>query len=106
MYFAYDTADDREPFIEAMKKLDKHGVSKSSRYCYCLIGYNGDTFEKAEMRLREIWKYGAFPYAMLFRDEKGETSHDWRTFQRLFTRPAISRSILTGKSEINLNKKI
>ena len=102
MYFAYDTSDDREPFIEAMKILDRHDVRKSCRYCYCLIGYKGDTFEAAERRLREIWKYGATPYAMLYRDERGETSLEWRMFQRQFTRPAIAHSILKGKSEIIL----
>ena len=102
MYFAYDTPDDREPFIEAMKMLDRHGASKGSRYCYCLIGYKSDTFYSAERRLREIWKYGATPYAMLYRDEKGETSHDWRMFQRQFARPAIAQSILKGKTNIIL----
>lgn len=102
MYFAYDMPDDREPFIEAMKMLDRHGVRRSSRYCYCLIGYKGDTFEAAEKRLREIWKFGATPYAMLYRDEEGKTSYEWRMFQRQFARPAIAHSILKGKSEIIL----
>lgn len=100
MYFAYDTPDDREPFIEAMRMLDAHKVAKSSRYCYCLIGYKGDTFDDAERRLREIWKYGATPYAMLYKDETGGISRDWQAFQRQFTRPAISHSILKGKTEI------
>ena len=104
MYFAYDTPDDREPFIEAMKRLDRNGVRRTCRYCYCLIGYKGDTFEAAEMRLREIWKYGATPYAMLYRDEKGETSHQWRIFQRQFARPAIAHSILKGKSNIEFER--
>ena len=105
MYFAYDTPDDREPFIDAMKMLDRHGVRRSYRYCYCLIGYKGDTFEGAEMRLREIWKYGATPYAMLYRDEKGETSSQWRIFQRQFARPAIAHSILKRKSNIEFERK-
>lgn len=102
MYFAYDTPDDREPFISAMSMLDSHEVCRSYRYCYCLIGYNGDTFERAEKRLREIWRYGATPYAMLYRDESGETSEEWRRFQRQFARPAISHSILKGKTSILL----
>ena len=100
MYFAYDTADDRDPFISAMKMLDSHGVSRSSRYCYCLIGYKGDTFEADEKRLREIWHYGAMPYAMLYRDEIGNASREWRVFQRQFSRPAIAKSILENRSKI------
>lgn len=102
IYFAYDTPDDREPFVEAMKMLDRHGVRRSYRYCYCLIGYKGDTFEAAEMRLREIWAYGATPYAMLYRDDKGETSHQWKMFQRQFARTAIAHSILKLKTNIIL----
>ena len=47
---------------------------------------------------------GATPYAMLYRDETGETSRDWQAFQRQFARPAISHSILKGKTEIQFPK--
>lgn len=102
MFFAYDTPDDREPFIEAMKLMNSYNISRWSRYCYCLCGYKGDTFDKAEQRMREIWQYGATPFAMLYRDEKGDTSADWRKFQRQFARPAISHSILKGKSKVEI----
>lgn len=91
MYFAYDTPDDYEPLVCAGKILQDGGISKSSRrtYCYVLIGYYGDTMEKAEKRLRDAWAAGFFPYAMLYRDEKGETNPDWRKFQRLWVRPQL-----------------
>lgn len=91
MYFAYDTPDDYEPLVHAGKILQDGGISKSSRraYCYVLIGYRGDTMEKAERRLRDAWAAGFFPYAMLYRDEKGETNPDWRKFQRLWVRPQL-----------------
>lgn len=100
MYFAYDDAGDREPFINAMRMLDAHGVARSARYCYCLVGYKGDTFDAAEKRLREIWKYGATPFAMLYRDESGEQSHEWKLFQRQFAKPQIAHSILKGRSAV------
>ena len=100
MFFAYDTPDDREPFIQAMRMLDEYNVPRSSRYCYSLCGYAGDTFDKAEARMREIWQYGATPFAMLYRNESGTTSADWRKFQRQFARPAISHSILKGKTNV------
>ena len=99
IFFAYDTPDDREPFIEAMKMLKAHGF-KSRVHCYALCGYKGDTFDAAEKRFREIWSAGAMPCAMLYRDEKGQTDSQWRKFQRQFARPAIANSILKGKSEI------
>lgn len=106
MYFAYDTPDDREPFIEAMLRLDRFGVSKSSRYCYSLCGYKGDTFEAAEQRMREIWKYGAMPFAMLYRDESGQTNRAWKLFQRQFAKPQIARSILIHKSNLVLESEV
>lgn len=91
MYFAYDTPNDYEPLLCAGKILQDGGISKASRraYCYVLIGYHGDTMEKAEKRLREAWAAGFFPYAMLYRDEKGETDPEWRKFQRLWVRPQL-----------------
>jgi len=91
MYFAYDTADDYEPLIHAGKLLRDSGITKASHTakCYVLIGYPGDTFAKAEKRLREAWAAGFFPFAMLYRDDKGETLLEWRQFQRLWARPQI-----------------
>jgi len=91
MYFAYDTADDLEPLVYAGKLLRDGGFTKASHTakCYVLIGYPGDTFGKAEKRLREAWDAGFFPFAMLYRDEKGEVLTEWRQFQRLWARPQI-----------------
>jgi len=44
--------------------------------------------------LIDTWSAGFFPYAMLFRDENGETNEDWRQFQRLWVRPQIVYSKL------------
>ena len=91
MYFAYDTADDYEPLINAGKFLRDGGITKASHTakCYVLIGYHGDTFDKAEKRLREAWAAGFFPFAMLYRDDQGEVLPEWRQFQRLWARPQI-----------------
>jgi len=32
---------------------------------------------------------GFFPFAMLYRDEKGKVGEDWRRFQRIWARPQI-----------------
>jgi hypothetical protein len=91
MFFAYDTPDDYEPLIVAGKMLDEAGFTLKSRkkLCYCLIGYPKDTFEKAEKRLIDILKAGFIPFAMLYKNEKGEEDETWRRFQRLWSRPAI-----------------
>lgn len=91
MYFAYDTPDDYEPLVEAGKMLRAAGITAQSHTaaCYCLIGYKGDTFEKAQKRMEQTIKAGFMPYAMLYRDAKGKTDAEWRRFQREWLRPAI-----------------
>ncbi|MGF7099523.1 hypothetical protein M2141_001645 [Lachnospiraceae bacterium PH5-48] len=91
LYCAYDTPDDYEPLVAAGKLLTAAGFTRESRKpnCYVLIGYPGDSFDKAEKRLRDTWAAGFAPYAMLYRNEAGETAADWRKFQRLWVRPQI-----------------
>ena len=89
IYFAYDTPDDLEPLINAAKLFREAEYSSRDRLsCYVLIGYNGDTFAKAEERLKTVLDLGFTPYAMLYRDYKGETTQEWRKFQRSWLRPA------------------
>ena len=82
MFFAYDTPDDLEPLIEAGKLLRNVGFTKTSHVlrAYVLIGYHGDTFEKAEKRLYETLKAGFVPMAMLYRDETSLPDPAWARF--------------------------
>jgi len=100
IFFAYDTSNDLEPLQEAGKILRRASVSQSVLYCYVLCGYPKDTFEAAENRMREAWAAGFMPFAMLYRDEIGDCNKKWRQFQRLFARPATTRSILLGKTHV------
>jgi hypothetical protein len=90
-YCAYDTPDDYAPLVAAGKLLREGGITRESRKpnCYVLIGFPGDTTDRAERRLRDTWAAGFAPYAMLYRDEAGETAPEWRKFQRLWVRPQI-----------------
>ncbi|MDD3029803.1 MAG: hypothetical protein PHS57_05945 [Alphaproteobacteria bacterium] len=91
MYFAYDTPDDRDPLFKAGRILRDAGFTFEAHVlcCYCLIGYQGDTFERAEKRLTDIIRAGFMPYAMLYRNESGAYSLEWRRFQREWLRPEI-----------------
>ncbi len=84
LYCAYDTPDDYEPLVEAGRIFRDAGFTTASHTlcCYVLIGYKGDTFEKAEKRLIQTAKAGFVPYAMLYRDKEGHTDENWRKFQR------------------------
>lgn len=91
-YFAYDNECDLEQLIQAGRLLRNGGIIDSSGHklkCYVLMGYDGDSMEKAEKRLLDTWRAGFWPYAMLFHNEKGETSEDWQRFQRTWLRPQI-----------------
>lgn len=91
LYCAYDTPDDLEPLIEAGKIFREAGFTTASHAlcCYVLIGYHGDTFEKAETRMAQTIKAGFVPYAMLYRDREGKVDDRWRSFQREWCRPII-----------------
>ena len=99
LYFAYDTPDDLEPLLQAGRYLLNAGFTRASHElrCYVLIGYKGDTFEKAEKRLREAWDAGFMPFAMLYRDFEGKVSAKWKAFQREWANPIITASNLKIK---------
>ena len=92
LFFAYDTPDDLEPLKQAGRFLLSAGFTRGSHVlrCYVLIGYKGDTFEKAENRMRQTYEAGFMPMAMLYRDKKGEYSQSWKQFQRQWANPIIT----------------
>jgi len=91
VYFAYDTPDDYEPLVRASKMIKPAVFSEKSHNvcCYVLIGYPKDTFSQAETRLKQVLDLGLMPFAMLYRDNKGQYDSEWRKFQRLWARPTI-----------------
>ena len=84
MYTAYDTKDDYEPLRQMAKTLWDSGFRPSGHQvkCYCLCGYDGDSFDAAEKRMEQIMALGFLPFAMLYRDDSGCVDDAWRRFQR------------------------
>lgn len=84
MYTAYDTKDDHEAIRQMAKILWEAGFSPKGHQmkCYCLCGYEGDSFDEAEKRMHQIMDVGFLPFAMLYRDDQGQTNKEWRKFQR------------------------
>lgn len=100
MWFAYDTPNDYEPLRQAGKLLSKHGAIKGrNAMCYVLIGYKGDTIDKAERRLNATIDAGFMPQAMLYNrlDDKM-----WRRFQREWANRIIVGSKMTARKPIDL----
>ena len=78
VYFAYDSPGDLEILVETGRKLRGVLLPRVIR-CYVLIGYPGDTINKAEVRLNEALEAGFIPMAMLYRGGvwKREINRDW-----------------------------
>jgi len=92
LFFAYDTPNDREPLYEAGKLLNEAGFKTCHPLrAYVLVGYPGDTFEKAVERFKDCRKAGFLPMAMLYRDETGTRDPAWVRFTWPWVRPAIVR---------------
>ena len=89
IFFAYDTQDDLPPLEEAARLFREadYGTRNNLR-SYVLIGYPGDTFTEAEARLETVKRLGICPMAMLYRDQEGKTTAEWRRFQTSWARPA------------------
>jgi hypothetical protein len=92
IFLAYDTPDDKEPLIRAAKMLTPY-FNRNKLYCYVLIGYDNDSFDKARERLQFVKSLGICPFAMLYRNNDGLTKADtedlrWNKFQKSWCRPA------------------
>ena len=88
LWLAADT--DREVNIVRRAAL-RLGLSRKKLRCYVMIGYDGETIEKAKRRLENVWEAGCLPFAQLYRDETGgpEYSPAWRKLVKAWSRPAI-----------------
>jgi len=66
--FAWFACDSREGLqhLERVARL-LAGFSREKKRCYVLIGYNGETLQEAEERLRAVYGLDFLPYAMVYR---------------------------------------
>ena len=108
-YFAYETPDDYEPLVSAVKMLRDAGALYGRVYsCYVLVGYKGDTIEKAERRLQQVLNLDLMPMAMLFNKEEKKQEYDrkqWIKFQREYANRVIVGSKLSANVKANCRVK-
>ena len=94
MWFSYDKVS--SPLLKKANLLKDFPPKK--KRCYVLIGSNGDTIGEAETRLKDVYRAGFYPFAMLYVDLKTKQrkthSKDWNVLQRTWTRPAIFKSVM------------
>lgn len=101
MFWAYDPGDKFETLEHAARRLLAAGFTAESHRMrvYVLIGYPKDTTALAEERMRQMTGIGFTPMAMLWKpetpsQEKFRPDESWRSFQRVWARPAIIHASL------------
>ena len=96
MFFACDTA-------EALSILKKStgllsGFSRGKKFCYVIVGLNGESLKQAEERLVRVFSLGFMPFAMLYRglDSKMRPHPDpeWRKMIKKWSRPAAYKAFM------------
>jgi hypothetical protein len=103
IWLAYDHPNAEKPLQKAVEKLSKY-FNRDKIRCYVLVGYEGDTIENAEIRLRKAWEIGTLPFAMRYRTDRDGwdgtylyKERAWNLLQRQWTRPAIMKTIMKYK---------
>lgn len=98
IWLAMDYESAEIPLRKAVNKLKKYFKRDKIR-CYVLIGYYGDTIEKADGRLRKAWEIGTLPFAMRYRTSESQwqgtylfSERKWNLFAREWIRPAIMKT--------------
>ena len=89
VFLAADTLGALKPLARAVDLLSFLGRKKIRSYT--LIGFNGESIDKAEHRLESVWALGSMPFAQLYQppDRFITYNHAWRTLAKKWSRPAI-----------------
>ena len=94
IFTAYDSPERAAYVAAAGALLQNAGFNYEIIRCFVLIGQPGDTLQDAEARLRFVADAGFMPMAMLYRNGTGNVDPLWRSFQRLWVRPASIKALL------------
>ena len=104
LFLAYDHPMNFNHLEKAVSILSKYFKRDKIR-CFVLIGYRNDAIEKARERLIEAWEVGTLPFAMLYRNKKGEFPEpykEWRRIHKVWSRPAFTKAyVKNGYKDIN-----
>lgn len=96
LWLACDTNAAFPAFERACKALSAAGFNRDHIRCYSLIGAD---MEAEEARNRAIFNAGAMPFSQLKRDfgrTKTAYSKQWRDFERIWQRPAITKAYMNA----------
>jgi hypothetical protein len=92
LYTAFDQPVQRPHVERTVKMLADAGLGQRQIGCYVLVGYEGDTLERARERLEWVFEAGGTPFAMYYRpgdDRRFKIPAEWSRFVRAWSRPAM-----------------
>jgi hypothetical protein len=91
LFLAYDDPGDWEPLVTAARILFRSGFTSKQHkvFAYVLIGYPGDSMNRAEKRLQATLDLGVIPFAMLYQAGQDRGDIEWRRFQKVWCRPRL-----------------
>ncbi len=69
IFMAYDQDSQYEYLKRACEMLNP--LTRDRKSCYMLVGFDDDTPEKAEIRLRKAYEAGCYPHMMFYTDVNG-----------------------------------
>lgn len=92
LFMAADTINSLRPLEKALQKLRFLGRNKLR--VYTLIGLS--SMDECVERLKTVWNMGGLPFAQLYQPEDRliEYSKEWRNLARVWSRPAIIKTIM------------
>ena len=94
-YFAYDLPRDRDSVEDALRKCHEAGLKQQQLGCYVLVGFEGDTVDKAYRRCEWVFTQGGIPFPMYYRSSdvaEKKKSKKWTEFANVWGYPMFSIS--------------
>jgi hypothetical protein len=91
IWLAYDWIENKDHALRAIEKFRTAGFTRRKVRCYVMVGYEESRLA-AERRLRDTWAAGALPFAQVYDGLCDPDIDSWRTFARLWQRPAIIKA--------------
>ena len=99
LWFACDTPKALMPLERVASMIERY--PRRSRRCYVLIGFNGESIDEAQDRLKSVYDLGFLPFAQLYRGPSQRNyAPAWKALARTWSRPAIYKRLNKNPEEV------
>jgi hypothetical protein len=96
LWFACDVGG---PDLQYLQKAAEilEGIPRSKWRCYTMIGYDGETLQEAEARIKAVYDLGFLPFSQLYQPPTADKPTklyplEWKHLNRVWSRPAIYKA--------------